>query len=152
MKIEELINRPFTFKRRDVLIPCEFRPMWKSCLIIVIFGITAKKNKCSLKKLHTASWLVKSDEHLSDFIKWAEKKVLVTPDVRFDPSIDKAVDLLVGNRILIKAEGKLEITELGMEKFKGIEAVGVFVEEMHRLNVSNKFLSEASVERLLRAN
>jgi len=115
-----------------------------------VFGIAVPKRKCSLKKLHAASWLVKSQEHLDSFFAWVEGESLLVPEVRMDPVVDRAVELLVFEGLLIKDDGKIMVTDDGIKAIGVLNGLDVFVNEVEALKKAKKYLSEAGVDRLFK--
>ncbi|MDI5838359.1 hypothetical protein [Shewanella xiamenensis] len=150
MNINQILNKPFTFTRRSQLIPGDLRPAWKSALILIIFGVIGKNNKCSLKKLHIANWISKSGDHVEEFLYWAGDTKSVRPDIRMEPALDRAIELMVGTKLLIKSKGKLEITDLGLEMFEKLNKLSVLETEKNRLLAVKKFITETNVERVFK--
>lgn len=153
MKLEELLNNPFSFNQRKIFTPCETRPLWKCSLVVLIIGITGQDNKkCSLRKIHTANWLTKSPEHLNNLKDWAQSNLLFPPSIRLDPFIDRAVELIVASGYACKVNGKIELTTKGEEFFMQLEAdEELMMHEKSALRASKKYLSEAAVERVFKA-
>lgn len=148
MDINDILNAPFTFTKRKNFTPCDARPLWKSCLIVLVVGITGKDNSASLIKIHTANWIVKKDDHLSSFMTWGGRDDRKRPNVRLEPAIDRVINLLVSNGIVFKAEGKITLTQTGVNLFDELRADDVYVEEKISLTKAKKHLSEAAVKRL----
>lgn len=147
MDINILLNQPFTFTRRNQLIPSDLRPVWKASLVVIIFGLLCKNNKCSLKKLHLANWISKSADHVSEFLHWANDNTGVRPEIRMEPALDRVIELMAGDKLLVKSGGSLEITELGIEICNRLTELSVFEVEIKRLRSVKKFMAEANVER-----
>lgn len=63
-----------------------------------------------------------------------------------EPALDRAVELMVGDKLLTKLKGKLEITELGLDFFEKLRNSSVFEIEKNRLLVVRKFMTETNVE------
>ncbi|WP_162934934.1 hypothetical protein [Pseudomonas cavernae] len=153
MEIEDLLNSPFSFNRRKVFTPCETRPLWKGALVVLIVGVTGREKRCSLKKIHTANWLTKSREHLDELSDWSQSKLLFAPNIRLDPFIDKAIELIAASGYARKTDGKIELTTKGEQFFEQLESdKELMIEEKLALKVSKKYLSEAAVERIFKAN
>jgi hypothetical protein len=148
MDIKDILNSPFTFTKRKNFNPCDTRPLWKSCLIVLILGITGKEYSASLKKIHTANWIVKKDEHLTSFMKWSGKDDRKRPNVRLEPAIDRVINLLVSNGIVKKADGKITLTLTGCDFFDELGDEDVYIPEKKSLTTAKKHLSEAAVKRL----
>lgn len=150
MDINQILNKPFTFSRRSQLIPSDLRPVWKAALVLMIFGILGKSNKCSLKKLHIANWISKSADHVEDFLYWADDTNSVRPDIRMEPALDRVIELMVGDKLLIKLKGKLEITDLGLDLYENLIELSVLEVEQERLLAVKKVMTEANVERVFK--
>lgn len=153
MGIEDLLNSPFSFNRRKVFTPCETRPLWKGALVVLIVGVTGREKRCSLKKIHMANWLTKSREHLDELSDWSQSKLLFAPNIRLDPFIDKAIELIAASGYARKTDGKIELTAKGEQFFEQLDAdKELMTEEKIVLKASKKYLSEAAVERIFKAN
>lgn len=148
MNLNDILNSPFTFTKRKNFVACDIRPLWKSCLVVLVLGITGKENSASLKKIHTANWISKNNHHLTSFLLWAGKDDRKRPNVRLEPAIDMVINLLVSNRIAIKRDAKISLTKLGIDLFTKLEEEDIFIQEKASLSQAKKFLSEAAVDRL----
>lgn len=151
MKVDDILSSPFSFTRRAEYIPCDTRASWKCALATLIIGITGKDFTCSLKKIHTANWILKSKTHLKYFDEWTAKNSLFPPGVRMDPSIDRAIELLAASGHLEKSNGKLSLTDGGLVLYNGLSNEGVMLKEKEILISLKRKLSEAAVERIFKA-
>lgn len=152
MNIEDLLSSPFSFRQRKIYTPCDTRPIWKCTLVILIIGVTGRERKCSLKKIHTAGWITKSPEHLQELIDWSKSESLFPPNIRLDPSIDRAIELVAASGYAYKTDGKIALTDSGENLLTELENLGVMEHEKNALKASKKYLSEAAVERIFKAN
>ncbi|WP_102798905.1 hypothetical protein [Bowmanella denitrificans] len=150
MDINTILDQPFTFTRRNQLIPCELRPTWKISLMLIVFGLLAKNNKCSLKKLHVANWVVKSEDHVEEFLFWTKDTNGVRPDIRMEPALDRAIELMIGDKFLLKTDGRLEVTDAGMKIFEKLNEASLLEIERKRLLAIKKYMTEANVERIFK--
>lgn len=150
MDINQILNQPFTFTRRSQLIPSDLRPIWKATLVLLIFGILGKNSKCSLKKLHIANWISKSGDHMEDYLYWAKDTNAVRPDIRMEPALDRVLEMMVGDKLLVKSKGKLEITDSGLENFEKLNELTIFEVEKGYLLAVKKYMTEANVERVFK--
>ncbi len=148
MHIDDILSSPFTFTRRKNFVPCDMRPLWKSCLVVLVLGVTGKDNSATLKKIHTANWITKRGEHLDSFLLWAGSEERKRPNVRLEPAIDRVINLLVSNGIVIKAAGKISLTHTGVNLFDNLNSENIFLTEKTSLKEAKKYLSEAAVKRL----
>jgi hypothetical protein len=106
-----------------------------------MLGITGKENSASLKKIHTANWSAKSNEHCASFLMWAGKDDRKRPNVRFEPAIDRVINLLVSNGLVIKTEGKISLTQTGVKLFDKLNEEKIFTSEKSALMEAKKYLS-----------
>lgn len=148
MNIDEILHSPFTFSRRKSFTPCDTRPLWKSVLIIIIIGVTGKENSSSLKKIHTANWITKNNDHLLSFTNWKGKDDRKRPDVRLDPTIDTIINLIISNNFAKKINNKIVLTDKGVALFNELMDQEIFTKEKASLQKAKKYLSEAAVKRL----
>lgn len=148
MKIEDILNAPFTFTVRKNFTPCDTRPLWKSCLVILILGLIGKEKKSSLKKVHVANWITKDITHFQSFMEWDGKDDRKRPDVRLEPSIDRIIDLLVANKIVMKQNGAIGLTENGIDIFIELDSSDTYVDEKKNLSAAKRHLTDAAIKRL----
>jgi hypothetical protein len=148
MKIEDIIDSPFTFTRRKNHLACDIRPLWKICLVVLILGITGRDMSASIKKIHVASWAVKRETHLDALIIWAGKDSNKRPDVRLDPYLDEVVDLMFSSGFLGKNGDKLFLTDSGVSLFELLKNNEVFIKEITSIDRARKTISEAAVKRI----
>lgn len=152
MDISNFLTKPFTFAQRNQLIPCDVRASWKICLVILIIGSVGRKNVCSLKKIHVVNWLVKDKKHLSDFLKWSKSEISIRPEVRLEPSIDRALEIAIGEGLVKKKSGRLELLEKGLEIFSKIVNEDIFEEEKLTIKSAKKYISDANIDRIFKVN
>jgi len=152
MNIEDILKKPFSFTQRKIFTPCETRPIWKCSLVVLIIGLTGRDKRCSQKKIHTANWLTKSVDHFEELREWSRSETLFPPHIRFDPTIDRAIDLIVGNGYAFKIGGKIALSDLGEALYLQIMANDIMTREKSALTAAKKQLSEAAIERIFKAN
>jgi len=150
MDIEDILNTPFTFTKRRNHTPCDSRPLWMSCLIVLIIGDVGKNGSASLKKIHTANWIVRKEQHHKTFMEWAGKDERKRPDVRLEPSIDRVVDIMISNGVVESGNGKIKLTDIGNKLYEELREEDIFIAEKNSLASSKRFISEAAVDRLFK--
>lgn len=149
IKVEDIIGRPFTFTRRPEHLPCEMRPMWRASLIIISFTLVASRTStCSLKKIHVINWLLKSEKNSNDFGFWTINKDGVKPEVRMDPTLDRAIELLLAEKFIIHENGKYSLTDKGNQSSLELLSMNVFKKESGILLKNKKGLTEANITKL----
>lgn len=149
IKVEDIIGRPFTFTRRPEHLPCEMRPMWRASLIIISFTLIASRTSaCSLKKIHVINWLLKSEKNSNDFGFWTINKDGVKPEVRMDPTLDRAIELLLAEKFITHENGKYSLTDKGNKSSLELLTMDVFKKESGILLKNKKGLTEANITKL----
>lgn len=149
IKVEDIIGRPFTFTRRPEHLPCEMRPMWRASLIIISFTLVASRTStCSLKKIHVINWLLKSEKNANDFWFWTINKGGVKPEVRMDPTLDRAIELLLADKFITYENGKYSLTDKGNQSSLELLSMNVFKKESGILLKNKKGLTEANIKKL----
>lgn len=152
MKINDFLSAPFTFSKRKEFVPCDVRPLWKMTLIILIVGTIKKNEACSLNKLHVANWVIKNINHFQDFINWSRKKTVLKPEIRLEPSVDRALELLVSEKLLEKSSGKIVMTELGIKTYDLLIRENIFSSEKLMLKDAAKYLTDANINRIFKVS
>ncbi|WP_109390981.1 serine/threonine protein kinase [Proteus cibi] len=149
IKLDDIINRPFTFTRRKEYLPCEMRPLWRCSLILIIFLLlTTKKRTCSLKKLYVINWLLKSDKNVIDYSFWVIEQGSIKPEVRMDPMLDKAIELLLAEELLVRDNEKIKLTKKGELYSFNLLKLNIFEKECDVLNKNKKYLTETNINKL----
>ncbi|WP_336433000.1 serine/threonine protein kinase [uncultured Providencia sp.] len=149
IRIEDIIGRPFTFTRKPEYLPCEMRPMWRASLIILIFTLVASRTGyCSLKKIHVINWLLKSEKNANDFLFWVLNQNGVKPEVRMDPTLDRAIEILLAEGILSQENSKFKLTEKGNLFSTRLLSLDVFRKESAILEKNKKGLTETNITKL----
>lgn len=152
MDINDFLDQPFTFTKRKQFIPCEMRPIWKMSLLIIIVGVLRKNDACSLKRIHVANWVTKKQQHLDELLDWSNKNTNIKPEVRMEPSVDKALELLISDGYLNKVAGRLEFSDLGEAAFLSLNQDSIFLLEKEYLDKAKRYLSDANVDRIFKVN
>ncbi|QXN64988.1 serine/threonine protein kinase [Serratia fonticola] len=146
--IEEIIDKPFTFTKRPEHLPCDMRPLWRCGLVLVFFSIVGRAGCCSLKKLHVVNWVLKSDQNTSSYEFWALNKDSLKPEVRMDPTLDRALELLLAEGFILKENDRFKMNEKGEECASKLIALDVFREEVFKLQKNKKGLSETNINKI----
>lgn len=148
--IDDIVCKPFTFTHRPELLPCEMRPLWRCSLILVIFVLACKHGACSLKKIHAVNWILKSDKNSSSYERWVKNQEGIRPDIRMDPMLDKAINLLLAQKLLVRRNDKYVITDDGLAYANNIISLGVFKNEAFKLSKYKKDLTEKNIDNIFR--
>ena len=118
------VDGPFCFMRRPRDLPGDFRIAWRIALIILILGECSVGKKASLRKLHALNWISHSKENRDRFAAVANGAS--QPDdllIRIEPSLNRAIDFGVGEKLLEWVNGnRVKLTELGEKVLKKINS------------------------------
>lgn len=99
------LDVPFTFHRRPSPLPADLRPDWRVSLLTLILN-KCWGNRASLKQLHVLSWAMRSPITRSAFLGFLKgSKQPDLPVVRFEPSLDRALNFAVGEKLVDTADG-----------------------------------------------
>jgi hypothetical protein len=101
---KRVLDRPFTFHEQPVPIPAEYRTRWRVALLLLLMG-ACRGHRARWHQLHVLNWASRTtaNEHAFERLKNGESR----PEdavVRYDPSLDRAIDLLF-SRDCLKDEG-----------------------------------------------
>lgn len=146
--IEEIIGKPFTFSKRPEHLPCDMRPLWRCSLILLILSKVGRAGCCSLKKMHVVNWVLKSEHNVTSFIFWALNQESIKPEVRMDPTLDRALELMLAEGFIIRENDKYKIAEKGEVCAAKLITLDVFKDETFKLNKIKKGLSEANINKI----
>ncbi len=104
----EILNEldvAFTFHRRPSPLPADLRPDWRVSLLTLILN-KCWGNRASLKQLHVLSWAMRSPVTRNTFLEFLTgSKEPDLPVVRFEPSLDRALNFAVGEKLMDTADG-----------------------------------------------
>jgi hypothetical protein len=112
--IDVLLDARASFTPRPSPIPPELRPNWRVALLLLIVQ-SCRQHKATWGQLHVLNWAVRTRRGRSAFER-AVNQMSVPEDtvIRFEPSLDRAVDLAIGLGLLRWEGGRLlELTEDG---------------------------------------
>lgn len=148
--LELLLSVPFRFDRRPDPVPASLRPERRIPLLLLLVSKSHGAG-ASWKGLQLLSWAVRSDANIELITSLRANNDL--PDralVRFEPALDRAIDLAVGLGMLEKKKNNVyRLTSLGRNLVSEIEASGVFEVERTRLGRLGGKVTQKEVGRLL---
>lgn len=146
--LNDLLNKPFTFTKRPEHLPCEMRPLWRCSLILIMFYFLSKKSMCSLKKLHVINWILKSEKNITEFEFWNSNSSGLKPEVRLDPTLDRALELLVSEGLIMKDGDRFIISECGHVISESLIKSDIFSVEKNVLQRIKKHTSETNINKI----
>ncbi|EDS6650040.1 serine/threonine protein kinase [Salmonella enterica subsp. arizonae] len=146
--LNDLLTKPFTFTKRPEHLPCEMRPLWRCSLILIIFNLASKKSMCSLKKLHVINWILKSERNVTEFEFWNANSNGLKPEVRLDPTLDRALELLVSENLITKEDDRFIISERGNIISESLIKLDIFSLVKNVLQRIKKNISETNINKI----
>ena len=144
------LNAPLVFTRRADPVSPDFRPERRIAVCLLIVE-KSRAGKATWKAMHVLSWALQSskrEEMLTNLRDGAG--LLDVPLVRFEPALDRALDLAVGLGFLTRdGAGPFELTTTGRKALDEVRGSGVLEREVAALAAVNGKVSNRDVERLL---
>lgn len=139
------------FRKRNLPLNADYRPMYKIGLIVMILRIVSTGNKSSLSKLHFFIWALKSQRNM-EFIQ----TILNSEDTSqimswgVEPALNKALLFGIAEELFILNEDKYALTKKGHDLGKKIEDdKELFIKEKSFLtSTGKKKVTEAFITQL----
>jgi hypothetical protein len=95
-----LFDCPFLFSHRESALPADLRPGRRVCQIVLIIN-RCRGTRATLEQLHVLDWACRSAESRQLFLRCLKRgRGPDLPCVRFDPSLNRALDWGVGYGVL----------------------------------------------------
>jgi hypothetical protein len=149
----ELINAldaPFTFSRQPNPVPATLRPERRVPLLLLL---VAKSHGAgaSWRGLQLLNWAIRDQAHAEVLAAiQADRDIPDRPIVRFEPALDRALDLAVGMGFLeLKSSHVFRLTESGRELVSRIESSEAYEHERELLEWLPGKVTQKEVDRLL---
>lgn len=128
--VHQALDRPFDFREEPVPVPAEFRPKWRTALVVLLVA-ACHGRRSSWHQLHVLSWACRSKSNQDEFerVRAGNRE----PDdvvVRYDPALDRAIDLALFSGLLERRGGDvLALSPLGRVAVEQLEGSEVLVNE-----------------------
>lgn len=103
---------------------------------------------CSLKKLHVINWVLKSERNVTEFEFWNANSNGLKPEVRLDPTLDRALELLVSESLIAKEDDRFIISERGNVISESLIKLDIFSLEKNILQRIKKSISETNINKI----
>lgn len=130
-----------TFNHRGTPIDPELRPLWRISLIALILMKSCSGNKANSKKVQALYSLVASEKKRNAYnSSFTESGSTSIVNIRFDPLVDRAVDMGLGENFFFLDETKnIKLTEKGLAFAKRIDGdINIFILEKDFLSQFKK--------------
>ena len=127
---KRVLDRPFTFHEQPVPIPAEYRTKWRVALLLLLLG-ACRGRRARWHQLHVLNWASRStaNEHAFERLKNGESR----PEdavVRYDPSLDRAIDFALFARLLERHGGDvLALSARGLNVLEALRAHNILSRE-----------------------
>lgn len=149
-ELTRLFEVPFTFVNRPQPVPGALRPGWRIPTVLMLVR-KCRGSKASLEQLHVLNWAIRDPAAMDTFLGFWRGEV--DPDeavVRYEPALNRAIDLAVGLHLLAWNDTKrLVLTEQGNELLTEIDEEDVLIDEKEFLGALPSTITQAGVQRLL---
>lgn len=109
------------FRKRDLPIAADYRPMYKIGLVVCILKIASNANRATLNRLHFFVWALrtlKNTEYVEKLLASGDLGSIVSWGI--EPALNKALMIGVAENILKVHDYKYELTETGLNLYKKI--------------------------------
>jgi hypothetical protein len=146
--IDRLLAADYSFQERPRPVPGHLRSSWRVSLLLLAVD-SCWGRQATWHQAQVVGWALRSRQAMSDFVQLREGAA--EPDdiiVRYDPSLDRAIDLAVGFRLLRWNGMRLGLTSNGINALDIIRAAGLLHSEAEQL-VSHGKITNTLVDQLL---
>jgi hypothetical protein len=146
-------KKTMTFNHRGTPIDPELRPLWRISIITLILFKLCSGNKANSKKIQVLYSLVASEKKRNSYkssIKNPNSTSII--NIRFDPLVDRAVDMGLGEMIFLLDDAKsIKLTEKGLAFAKRIDKdCNIFIIEKDFLSLFTKsYFNDAIINALI---
>ena len=144
------LDAPLNFTTRADPVSPDFRPERRVAVCLLIVE-KSRAGRASWKAMHVLSWALQSPmraKMLSNLKSGTD--LFDTPVVRFEPALDRALDLALGLGFLTRdGVGAFELTDAGRGVLAEVREAGVLEREMTALAAVHGKVSNRDIERLL---
>lgn len=148
--LERALDVPFDFRRQPSPIPAEASPERRVALIVLMLG-HSHGSAMSWKGLQVLSWMLRGDRNAALLYELMEgRDIPDRPAVRFEPALDRAVDLAIGYGLAaLRSSGAMRLTDAGKRTLDALTANDVFVREKATLGRLRRRITQADINRIL---
>lgn len=141
----------FIFTKRPISISADLRPGWRIGVIVLLLKKCCRQQRSSFGKLHVLNWAIRTTESRKMLLNVVSGNIVPgVPLVRIEPSLNRAVDFALGERLVRRLSGdKIELTPSGLILANEIDStIGIFHIEKIFMDEIAQRLTEAIVSRM----
>ena len=138
----------FQFSRLPTPIPASLRPLRRVALLLLLVA-KCHGSGASWKALQLLNWVVRDTRHATLLVTlWETGDIPDRPVVRFDPALERAIDLAIGlNLVEVTSTRAIRLTTDGGAALRGIANTPAFENERATLSAIPGKVTRADVER-----
>jgi hypothetical protein len=143
--LESALERPFGFREQPVPTPAEYRPKWRTALVVLLIDACYGR-RASWHQLHVLNWASRSRTNQQAFERLkAGQAELGGAVVRYDPALDRAIDFALFDGLVERRSGEvLGLSPRGLATLVKLERLDVLAPEREFLDhvspVSQRFV------------
>lgn len=148
-ELEDLLDIPVRFAQLADPIRPQYRPERRIALCLLLVD-KSWGGRATWKALHVLNWAVQSAARVDILSSLrGPDDVLDRPIVRFEPALDRALDLAVGLGLMGRRGLTFELTDDGREALRQVRDSDAFTVEIGALNRIKGKVSGREMEQLL---
>ncbi|MFE0022296.1 hypothetical protein [Amycolatopsis sp. NPDC059021] len=149
-ELEAALDVPYSFERRPDPIAASMRPERRVPLLLLLVA-KSHGSGASWKALQLLSWAVRSPEHIHLISQIRDgEDVPDQPLVRFEPALDRAIDLAVGLNLLEDKKNRVyRLTNDGRALVKAVQKSNAFERERSMLDQIEGKVTQKEVSRII---
>ncbi|MHC1761582.1 MAG: hypothetical protein AB9917_19115 [Negativicutes bacterium] len=143
-----LLYGDIVFNAKPDAVPYNYRVSYKVSLLCLIMRMCCSRDTCSLLKLHMISFAMYTRENMNRLLRFTNNESAVTPIVRFDPAVNKALTFAIAYGFVEQQRsGNFKLTDQGKNFADRIKMVDDLL-EIEKIDISEiaKKLTEAKIK------
>jgi hypothetical protein len=150
VEFRELLEAPFDFVRQPDPVAASLRPERRVPLVLLLVA-KSHGSGASWKGLQLLNWAVRHPEHAELLVAFQdERDIPDRPVVRFEPVLDRALDLAAGLGLLEQKTSRVfRLTQAGRNAVAEIEASDALLRERELLAALRGKITQTQVRRVL---
>ncbi len=128
-------------------VPIEMRPLWRICLILIsIAALSGDKRYLNVKKVNMLVWMLIRKKRWEEYKNYLYGRTLDLPLVSADAATYKAVEFALAKNFIQLKDGRLHITDSGLEVYQLVVDNEIMSEEIEFLEKVGKKLSDKKIK------
>jgi hypothetical protein len=147
--LDLLLESIVQVKSRPGPLPPELRPFWRVPLLLLIVD-KCRRGSATWRQIHVLSWALRDGSTRQAFRELVAGTL--SPEdtiIRYEPGLNRAIDLAVGNELLTWKGRRLELTELGRLAVQRLNEADAFADERMTLATVTGKVTQTLIDRLI---